>query len=152
MATEMRAPAVARYVLSMRVLGLMYAGAALFFFFLPDAVFYLLNFLPKFFGVLTVIPDSSEQFWLPLATSMMVMLTLLAFGAASAPENRMLAYVHMASKLCSSAGYLYLFVFRAPMFAYLVGVITDLPIFCYVFWITLQASRALAKQPEQPAP
>lgn len=151
MATDTRSPAVIRYVYSMRVLGCAYAfGAALFFFF-PEAVFYLMNFLPKFFGILTVIPDSSEMFWLPLATSMMVMLTILAFGAAADPENRMLAYVHMASKICSSAGYLYFFIFRAPYFAYLVGVVTDFPIFLYVTWITWSVSRTFVKTPGKPA-
>jgi len=151
MTTNTRPPAIARYVVSMRVLGLMYAFGALLFFFLPEAVFYLLNFLPKFFSVMEEIPASSEYFWLPLASSMMVMLTILAFGAASDPSNRMLAWVHIASKLCSSGGYLFYFLFRAHLFAYLVGVITDFPIFLYVLWITWQAGRALPKRTENPA-
>lgn len=133
-------PQVVRYVYVMRVLGALYALAALFFFFLPGAVFYILNFIPKFLGILEVIPESSELFWLPLAASMMVMLSVLAFSAAASPELRILALVQIISKLCTSLGYLYLFFIGEKYFAYLVGFLTDFPIFLFVFWLTFRMS------------
>ncbi len=152
MSTNERPREVAQYVFCMRVLGVMYACGALLFFFLSDAVFYIVNFAPKFLKVFEVIPASSEQFWLPLATSMMVMLTFLAFSAAADPHNRPLAWVHVLSKICSSAGYAFLFLTKAHYFAYLVGVITDFPIFLFVLWLTLRCGRALTrKAPAAPA-
>lgn len=142
-------PQVVRYVYVMRVLGALYGLSALIFFFLPGAIFYILNFIPKFLGLLEVIPDSSELFWLPLAASMMVMLSVLAFSAAASPELRILALVQIISKLCTSLGYLYLFFTAEKYFAYLVGFLTDFPIFLFVFWLTFRMSILPAQSGEE---
>ncbi len=136
-------PAVRRYVMMMRILGSMYAIGAIWFFFAPGLAFWLLNLIPSVLRGIEVIPPSSEYFWLPLASSMMVMLTLLAFGAAASPQNKMLAWVQIVSKFCSSMGYLYYFLFSAHYFAYLAGFITDFPIFLFVLYMSLRAFRAL---------
>jgi len=138
-----RSQGVARYIVCMRVLGVLYGISAAVFFFLPEAVFYLLNFFPKFLKILEVMPDSEELFWLPPAASMLVMLAVLSFSAAAHPENRLLAWVHILAKLCSAGGYLYLFLFRARYFAYLVGFTTDLCLFLLVLWITLSVRGTL---------
>ncbi len=140
---------VTRYVVCMRVLGVLYGVSAALFLFLPEAVIYLLNFVPKFLKILEVMPDSTELFWLPPAVSMLVMLVVLSFCAAAQPENRLLAWIQVLAKLSSTAGYLYLFLFRARYFAYLVGFTTDLCLFLLVLWITLSVRRTLGPSEEK---
>ncbi len=142
--------AIANYVTIMRILGLLYVLGALLFFFFPDRVLWLMNLIPKVIRLVEVIPQSSEHFWVPLATSMMVMLAIIAFSAAASPEIRILAYMHMASKACSSLGYLYLFIFKARYFAYLVGFLVDLPIFLLVTWLAMRAFVAMKKDAAAP--
>ncbi|HPO12184.1 MAG TPA: hypothetical protein PLI09_01960 [Candidatus Hydrogenedentes bacterium] len=144
-------PAVSRYVLMMRILGAMYAVGAVSFFFAPSLIFWILNLLPRMFRGIESIPPSAEYFWLPLATSMMVMLTILAFSAAASPQTKILAWVQIASKLCSSLGYLYFFIVDVHYFAYLAGFITDFPIFLIVLYMSLKAFRALKQTESTPA-
>ena len=145
-----RPAAVTNYVTIMRILGLLYVLGALLFFFFPDWVLWLMNSVPKVIRLVEIIPASSEHFWVPLATSMMVMLAIIAFSAAASPEIRILAWVHMASKACSSLGYLYIFIFKAHYFAYLVGFLVDLPIFILVTWLALRAFAAMKKDAATP--
>ncbi len=145
-----RPAAVTNYVTIMRILGLLYVLGALLFFFFPDWVLWFINLLPKVIRLVEIIPESSEHFWVPLATSMMVMLAIIAFSAAASPEIRILAYVHMASKACSSLGYLYFFIFKAHYFAYLIGFLVDLPIFILVTWLALRAFAAMKKDAAPP--
>ena len=157
MSKEPRSDAVRQYQGLFRILGCIYAvGAALFFFF-PDFVITLLNILPAIFEPINDVPLSSEHFWVPLAASMMVMLVILAFAAAANPQNRVYAWVHNASKLCSSLGYLYYFFARPGedglIFPYLIGFLTDFPIFVIAAFFTVRAhvSRApKAKATEPP--
>lgn len=146
-----RPQAVTNYAVAMRILGSLYILGALLFFFFPNFVLWITNILPKVIRLVEIIPESSEHFWVPLATSMMVMLAIIAYSAAASPEIRVLAWVHMASKCCSTLGYLYLFIFEARYFAYLVGVLTDLPIFLIVTWLALRAFAAMKKQAAQEA-
>lgn len=141
-----RPAGMARYIVCMRVLGVLYGVSAVLFFFLPEAVIYLLNFIPKFLKILEVMPDSLELFWLPPAVSMLVMVAVLSFSAAAHPENRFLAWIHILAKLSSSAGYFYLFLFRARYFAYLVGFATDLCLFLLVLWITVSVRGTLEEK------
>ena len=141
--------AVRQYVTAMRFLGVLYALAGIVFFFFPRFVFALLNLIPSILTPMAALPESSEYFWLPLAASMMGMLTFLCFAAAAAPENRTYAWVHFLSKVISSAGYLYYLVNHAVegkyVFAYLLGILTDAPIALFVFYITARASFALSR-------
>lgn len=156
MTKEPRSEAVRQYQGLFRILGCMYiAGAALFFFF-PDFVIRLLNILPAIFEPLHAVPHSAEHFWVPLATSMMVMLVILAFAAAANPKNRVYPWVHNASKLCSSLGYLYYF-FARPIegelvFAYLIGFITDFPIFVIAAYFTVRAGLSRAPKTMEDKP
>lgn len=112
----------------MRVFGCLYAVGAVVFLVLPQPLFELMNQVPQRLGFLLALPPASEFFWLPLATSMMVMLSTLSFMAAANPHQRGYPLTILISKLSSTAGFaLFLFVHR-PYFAYLLGVLTDLPI------------------------
>lgn len=151
-----RPAAVRQYITFMRVFGVLYAASGAVFFFFPKFVFTLLNLGPSLLGVVAALPESTEYFWLPLATSMMVMLSLLCFLAAANPEVRGYAWVQFASKCTSSLGYLYYFLYVPidghPVFAYLVGVLTDLPIALLVLFLTLRVAFALRRTGGQELP
>ncbi len=149
MATTETPKAIRQYVLVMRALGAVFGLCALIFFFFPQFIFFLVNIVPRVFDSPGTLEDSSERFWLVLATSMMVMLTVCCFGAAANPGNRILAWIVMAAKLCSSVGYLYSFIVDERLFGYLVGFVTDFPIFLGVGWFALRAFRALSRESGQ---
>jgi len=127
-----------RYVLIMRIFTLVYLVGAALFFFLPQKIFLILNFIPTTFGVLQPIPESSEHFWLILAVSMMTMLAALSLLSSLSPQIHGYAFVHILSKLVSSGCFLFLFLKTIPYFAYLAGIIVDFPIAILVFWITMR--------------
>lgn len=82
-----------------------------------------------FKGRYPLIPASSERFWLVLTSSMMLMLVVLSVFAAVDPEE----YLHMVviilvSKACSTGLYIWLFM-KDKYFAYIVGALTDGPLF-----------------------
>lgn len=146
MRQEAMPAAVRQYVTVMRILGVLYALAGCVFYFFPKLVFAVLNILPSMTASLAPLPESSERFWVPLAFSMMIMLSALSFAAAAAPQQRGYAWIHILSKLVSSLGYFYYFLHERPdgmpVFGYLAGVITDLPIALFVLLITLRAAMA----------
>jgi hypothetical protein len=74
----MQQPFVARYSVLMRVLGAIYAIGAAGFLFFPELTVQLINVVPGWFD-LKVMPVPESRFWAVLATSMMVMLTVLSF-------------------------------------------------------------------------
>ncbi len=112
----------------MRVFGYVYAVGAATFLFLPQRIFDLINSVPQHIGFLVTIPPASEYFWLPLATSMMVMLSVLSFLAATHPHHRGYPLTILISKISSTAAFSLLLVTHQPYFAYLLGILTDLPI------------------------
>jgi hypothetical protein len=137
--------ALTLYVNVMRLLGAIYAIGVVLFLFFPNLVFFFLDIGPNYvFTGFDPLPQSTEHFWVPLAGSMMVMLTITAFGQAKDPMNKVLPMAHMASKLCTSVMYLYYFFFFEGYFAYLIGTATDLPIFFLVLWLTRRMYKATA--------
>jgi len=127
---------------SMEILALIYLAGALFFFFIPDGVNYILNFLPIFFKVLQPLPEkNTDFFWLPLVASLMFVLAYIAYKSSRDPDNKTLINIHIASKFISSMGYLYLFLLHAFIFGYLVGGILDLIICGYVLLLKFKVQR-----------
>ena len=123
---------------SMYILSILYFGGALFFFFIPDGVYYILNFPPIFLKILTPLPEkNTDYFWLPLVASLMVVLSLLAYLSARDPKNKPLINIHIISKLISSLGYLYIFIFSSHIFGYIVGFALDLVICIYVLYLRM---------------
>jgi len=135
----MQQPFASRYAVLMRVLGTIYAIGAVLFLFFPEGIVQLINVFPAWLAF-KVMPVPDGRFWSVLATSMMVMLAILAFLSAAQPSNRGYPMVHLASKLTSSAGFLYQFMNHEKYFAYLVGVITDLPLALIVAWAMVRLS------------
>jgi len=82
-----------------------------------------------FKGKYPLIPASSEKFWLVLTSSMMLMLTVLCIFAAVDPEKYLsMVAVVLVSKACSTGLYIWFFI-KDKYFAYLVGALTDGPLF-----------------------
>ncbi len=131
------------FKISMYILSILYLGGALFFFFIPDGVYYILNFPPIFLKILTPLPEkNTDFFWLPLVGSLMVVLSLLAYFSARDPKNKSLINLHIISKLISSLGYLYLFIFSSQIFGYIVGFALDLLICLYVLYLKISIGKA----------
>lgn len=87
-----------------------------------------------------LIPLSSERFWLVLTNSMMLMLVVICVLVAHDIEtNLMMVVIILFSKACSSLQYLYFFVVEKRYFAYLVGFLTDGPLFVVTLILFLRA-------------
>lgn len=109
----------------------MYFVAMLFFLFAQNQLLEGLNTVSRwlFKERLPLIPLSTEKFWLVLTTSMMLMLTALCGFVAYKPEAFLeMVIIVLISKLCSTSLYLILFG-EKKYFAYLVGALTDGPLF-----------------------
>lgn len=132
------------FKISMYIFSLLYFGGALFFFFIPDGVYYILNFPPLFLKVLNSLPEkNTDLFWLPLVASLMFVLSLLAYFSAKNPKNISLINLHIISKFISSLGYLYLFLFSSKVFGYVVGFCLDLLICLYVYYLKIKLKNFL---------
>src|SRR4051812_17637788 len=64
-----RPPGLKQYVWVMRFYGFLYAIVGSLFFLFPNQIFVVLNAVPTYLHYGTPIPDSTERFWLVLATS-----------------------------------------------------------------------------------
>ncbi|HOV31784.1 MAG TPA: hypothetical protein PLX23_00295 [Candidatus Hydrogenedens sp.] len=136
---------------SMELLALAYLIGALFFFFIPDGVNYILNFLPIFFKILQPLPEkNTDFFWLPLVASLMFVLAYIAYKSSRDPDNKTLINIHITSKFISSIGYLYLFFSHAFIFGYLVGGILDLVICAYVLFLKFKLQKLAKEEAPQP--
>lgn len=125
----------------------LYLGAGFSFVVGQNRLLELINwFSTRFFkDQLPLIPLSTEKFWLALTTSMMLMLVVCCGMAAWDAEKFYLLVVPVLfSKACSTISYLLLFLFQKRYFAYLVGVLTDGPLFLITLAIFLRALPAAA--------
>ncbi len=130
------------FKLSMKLLAVAYFIGALFFFFIPDGVNYILNFLPLFLKVLQPLPEkNTDYFWLPLVGSLMLVLTYIAYQSSKDPQNKILLNLHILSKFISSAGYLFLFLTDKFVFGYIVGCLLDLAICVFVIYLKLKIQK-----------
>jgi hypothetical protein len=141
-----KSPAVVRFQTILRGYGVIYCIGAVIFFFVPELLITLLNGVGEAIGLARTMPVPEERFWVVLSTAMMVMLVGVSFAGAARPGERAFVYLHIAAKVTSTAGYLYLFVLHDAYFTYLVGAITDLPIAVIVFLAARQAWAALERE------
>ncbi len=119
----------------------MYFVAGLFFLFLQNRLLEQMNTVSAklFQDRFPPIPLSTEKFWLILTSSMMLMLVLLCAFVAMDPKKFLaMVFIILASKCCSTLLYLILFA-RKKYWAYLVGALTDGPLFVVTLIIFIQA-------------
>ncbi|MGK5087652.1 hypothetical protein WDW86_08850 [Bdellovibrionota bacterium FG-2] len=127
----------------MKVLAFIYAVVGMSFFFFSETVLESINSIASLFKLATPIPLNTEHFWVVLATSMMIMLVALSILSSRAPEIRGYLWVHLVSKVASSAAFFYLFFHKQPYFAYVAGIATDLPLALLILGFIIRITLAL---------
>lgn len=120
----------------------MYFFAGLTFLFLQNTLLGQLNSLSSLFfkEKFPLLPTSTEKFWLVLTSSMMLMLVVICVFVAVDPEEYLaMVVVLLASKACSTLLYTFFFI-RERFFAYLVGALTDGPLFLVTLFFFIWAA------------
>jgi hypothetical protein len=138
-----------RYAVLMRVLGVLYLVSGLVFLFLPSQFFYFLNFVPKVFAILEPMPEPSRGFWTALAVGLAFNLAITSFLSAGRPALRPLAWLHLATKLCTALAFAYLFfIGDSPYFAYAAGMAVEILVALLLLWYFARVGYVLRR----PAP
>ncbi len=134
----------------------MYAGGTVFFLVLGAYIPAFINLVSsKLFPFLPLYPwpttHAEGAFWRVLGVSMMAMLTWICAAVYRDPRGRMhLVPILLLSKCCSTVVYLLMFATSAQL-AYLVGALTDGPIFIftYALWFMARAGDRLLDAKEE---
>jgi hypothetical protein len=122
----------------------LYGIAGVFFLFCGDWVPRCINALSARFVNLPLYPDSEGAFWRVLSVSMMAMITWIALAVyRNLPANRPLVSVLLLSK-CGSTGLYAVFFMQRHDLVYLVGALTDGPLFL-ITWALWYAARPGAR-------
>lgn len=137
-------PAEKRFRVWMLISAWMYAISGAFFFVAGFQIAPFVNQISSRFLPLPLYPLPSGEpegaFWLALSLSMMAMITYICRAANLDPrKNGRLVPVLLISKFCSTAFYLYYFASQGQL-AYLVGALTDGPLFIATLALWLPAS------------
>jgi hypothetical protein len=107
----------------------LYGIGGVFFLFWGDWVPWCINAFSARFVNLPLYPDSEGAFWRVLSMSMMAMITWIALAVyRDLHANRPLVSVLLLSKCCSTGLYAVFFMQRHEL-VYLVGALTDGPLF-----------------------
>jgi len=123
----------------------MYFFAGLTFLFLQNTLLGQINSVSSmlFKEKFPLLPTSTEKFWLVLTSSMMLMLVVVCVFVAVDPEKYLaMVVVLLASKACSTTLYIVFFL-RNKFFAYLVGALTDGPLFLVTLVFFIWAALSL---------
>jgi hypothetical protein len=118
----------------------MYFFAGLSFLFLQNYLLGQINrLMAVFMSSRPQMPLSTEKFWLVLTSSMMLMLTVLCIFVAVDPEEyKAMVVIILLSKACSTGLFIWFFV-KDKFPAYLVGALTDGPLFLVTFVLFIWA-------------
>jgi len=119
----------------------MYFFAGLYFLFLQNKLLEQINKVSSllFKERFPLIPASTEKFWLVLTSSMMLMLVVISVFVAGNPEKYIaMVIILLFSKACSTGLYIWFFL-KDRYFAYLVGALTDGPLFVITLFFYLWA-------------
>jgi len=120
----------------------LYAGGGLSFLFGQNLLLANLNRVSErlFKDRFPLLPLSTEKFWLVLTNSMMLMLVVICVFVAVNPERfYLMVVIILFSKAASTAQYLYHFFTDKKYFAYLVGALTDGPLFLITLFFFIRA-------------
>jgi hypothetical protein len=122
----------------------LYGIGGAFFLFWGDWVPRCINAFSARFVNLPLYPDSEGAFWRVLSVSMMAMITWIALAVyRDLHANRPLVSVLLLSKCCSTGLYAVFFIRRHEL-VYLVGALTDGPLFL-ITWALWYAARPGAR-------
>jgi hypothetical protein len=123
-------------ILSLRVLALSFAVVGILFIAVPNGVLDVLSDLGDEIGGFTRAPHGSEQLWLALGFSyMMVIAGICLLAQTDVVRYRPLLLVLAAGKTASSLAALGFFVFDEDVFAYLLNFLIDGSLVLLVLWL-----------------
>ena len=130
------------------VSALVYFICGLAFGLAPGLVLRFINFLS---GLLTpslqLIPISGGKFWVALAFSMMMIITICpALAAYNVRKNRLLVIPLLVGKSASSLAALCYFLFSDRYFAYLITFLLDGSLFWVTLFFFVRANRAFLEE------
>jgi hypothetical protein len=123
-------------VLGLRVLALSFAVVGILFIAVPNGVLDTVSDLGDQIGSFTRAPHGTEQLWLALGFSYMVVITGLCVVAQADPVRyRPLVLLLAVGKTASSLASLGFFVFDEDVFAYLLNFLVDGTLALIALWL-----------------
>jgi hypothetical protein len=123
-------------VVSLRALALSFAVVGILFIAVPNGVLDTVSDLGDQLGGFTRAPHGTEQLWLALGFSYMVVITgLCAVAQADPVRYRALVLLLAVGKTASSLASLGFFVFDQNVFAYLLNFLVDGTLALIAFWL-----------------
>ena len=134
-------------VLSLRLLALSFAVVGVLFIALPDGVLDAISGLGDEIGGFSRAPHGTEQLWLALGFSYMVVITGICLIAQSdVVRYRPLLLVLAAGKAASSLASLGFYLFDEDVFAYLLNFLVDGSLVLVALWLWALTGR-IDRQP-----
>ena len=139
---ETLAPGMAALKTWMVISIVLYAGGGLSFLLGQNLLLENLNRTSQllFKDRFPLIPLATEKFWLVLTNSMMLMLVVICVFVAHDPQQYyMMVVILLFSKAASTTQYI-IFFNQRRFFAYLVGALTDGPLFLITLYFFIRAA------------
>lgn len=129
-------------VLSLRLLAASFAVVGILFIAAPDGVLGVISDLGDDLGGFTRAPETTEQLWLSLGFSYMVVITAICVVAqADVVRYRPLILVLAIGKTASSLSSLGFYLFDEDVFAYLLNFLVDGSLALLALWLWSLAGR-----------
>jgi hypothetical protein len=123
-------------VLSLRLLALSFAVVGILFIAVPNGVLDVISDLGDDLGGFSRAPHGTEQLWLALGFSYMVVITgICLLAQADVIRYRALLLVLAAGKTASSLAALGFFVFDEDVFIYLLNFLLDGSLVLIALWL-----------------
>jgi len=131
--------------LVMEISAVTYLVGGLAFAFVPEKVLNAIKFFSGLLG-LPPLPEPTEKFWLSLAFSMMMTITVLCYIAAyNVRKNKHFIIPLLVAKAASALSAGCFFLFSGRYFAYLVIFLVDGSIFWITLYFFIRANLAFLK-------
>jgi hypothetical protein len=134
-------------VLSLRLLALSFAVVGILFIAVPNGVLDTVSDLGDELGGFSRAPHGTEQLWLALGFSYMVVITgICLLAQTDVVRYRSLLLVLALGKAASSLSSLAFYVFEADVFAYLLNFLVDGSLVLVALWLWTLIGR-IDRQP-----
>jgi hypothetical protein len=134
-------------VLSLRLLALSFAVVGILFIAVPNGVLDTVSDLGDELGGFSRAPHGTEQLWLALGFSYMVVITgICLLAQADVVRYRSLLLVLALGKAASSLGSLAFYIFEEDVFAYLLNFLVDGSLVLVALWLWTLIGR-IDRQP-----
>jgi hypothetical protein len=134
-------------VLSLRLLALSFAVVGILFIVVPNGVLDTVSDLGDELGGFSRAPHGTEQLWLALGFSYMVVITgICLLAQADVVRYRSLLLVLALGKAASSLSSLAFYIFEEDVFAYLLNFLVDGSLVLVALWLWTLIGR-IDRQP-----